>query len=150
MSRVTINVDLDTNEVFSAEMQKAIESEVRKITREQVSAVLEDEIKRLIRARLNEYEKASQWSQVQQKFNAAVDAQVQLQLKETKLTRPEIEAMVEKHLRHIDVVAQKKLDGIDATISRVIDRTVKSLFSDKISSAFAKAIMDNAFGGEET
>lgn len=152
MSRITINVDLETNEVFEKETIEAIRAEARKIAREQFSAVLEEEVSRLIGRRLETYSRSNKWDGTQAYFNKAVDEHLRQQLGKIQLSVDDIRGMVETKIRYIESDARGRttnfIEGIDKRIDAIIDEKVMKWFQIAFSDAFTKAMMQNMPGGK--
>ena len=149
MKRVTINVDLDDNEILSEEIRKAIDAEVKRITRNAFEQKFEDELSRLIEVRFNQYANpnSDSFGFVRNAFRERIDAFIREKVEGFSIEEADVRKRADEIIASVRGEANGLLKGIRSsyntylereeqcvkdTIARVVDKTVREIAGQQV------------------
>jgi gluconate kinase len=147
MKKVTIEVNLEDNEVLEESVREALVGEAKKIAREQFSQILEKEIDRIAQRNAENLLNSSYWgSSLQQKINEVVRDAMSTMVSET-ISKEEIKETIREtvDLRIDSFFAASKIPSqinqvTDEQIKERVDAIIEQETKDKILNVFMEGL----------
>lgn len=145
--RINFSIDLENNEVFDQEVQKALKAEAKRIAREQFSLVMAEEVKRIAGARAEEVCKGNTYSGIIREIRADVNAAVTDHLKRNEFSPAYIQKKTDEMFRKAQLYIDHHMDEIDDKLDAKISKMVKERLDKALADSLVRQIMRN-IGGE--
>lgn len=129
MHRITLNIDLDANDLLEKEVVEAIKTETKRLTREQIDKIINESIDGVITARTRHWD-SMDWI-ARQKIEKMVDEVAMKALKKQNfgIDNTAIQSEIDYRLKAVDALAAMKLSNMDKQIEEAVERKVKEYFT---------------------
>lgn len=141
MNRITINVDLNENEIIEAEVIKALKGYARKVARETLMETIDSEAKRVVSAALsNEY--SGLMRELKEQIRSAIKSEISIVGFDHRFVKGEIK-------KRIDEAAQQALKELTEDAELYLRKAVRER-AEKITRAeFGRMVAEALFAKYE-
>ena len=142
MKRITLNLDLEDNEVFSKEVENVIRSTVEHKYKGYVDSIVDNTINDRICKRIDEW-KNSSWSR-RAKIDAAIDAEIQKGIKIPELNKEEVMKFLDGKIKDRETLFEYSVSRAlnEKSLKEYIDERIDSYVKDFISSKILEAVFN--------
>lgn len=140
MKRITLNLDLEDNEVFSKEVENVIRSTVEHKYKGYVDSIVDNTINDRICKRIDEW-KNSSWSR-RAKIDAAIDAEIQKGIKIPELNKEEVMKFLDGKIKDRETLFEYSRALNEKNLKEYIDERIDSYVKDFISSKILEAVFN--------
>jgi F0F1-type ATP synthase membrane subunit b/b' len=155
MKRITINVDLEDNEILNTSIKEAIVSQVTQMSRELFENTAAKEVERLIEARLESWKEKDSWyfSDIRSKVEAATDSSVKNMVNGAvdsfkygvvSSAKKDAEEKISAELSKLSSEVRNYVDevlksiNIEKFVLEIIDKKVTAVITDRVLSSLGK------------
>ena len=149
MKRVTIEVDLENNEILEESIRLAIEGEVKRLAREGFDKIFKEELSRLIDNRFADYtdNKRTKFNFVRMSFMQQIDSYIRNQIPGFKIAEEDMIRRANEIISEVRKEANAKLEGIrsgyescvsrreeelDAVVAKNVERVVREIMGNEL------------------
>lgn len=144
--KLNFSIDLENNEVFEKEIQKALRAEAKRIAREQFVAVMEEEVKRVAAARAEEFCKGRLYDGTIREIRADVNSAIADYLRRKEFSPAYIQNKMDDLLKKAQTDIDERIDGIDHKVEERTDKIVRECFDKAFADKFVRQIMRRSCG----
>lgn len=140
MKRITLNLDLEDNEVFSKEVENVIRSTVEHKYKGYIDSIVDNTINDRICKRIDEWKKSS-WSR-RAKIDVAIDAEIQKGIKIPELDKEEVMKFLDGKIKDRETLFEYSVSRAlnEKSLKEYIDKRIDSYVKDFISSKILEAV----------
>lgn len=117
MKRISLNLDLDDNQIIDKEIEKLIQARVRQLTREVCEQQINEEFERIVKQRVEQLK--NPWSSLSNNFRSRVTDEIEEHLVETVEKEFNLRAMISTKLQLL------MNSGINEMIAQAVDESVR-------------------------
>ena len=130
MHRITLNIDLDANDLLEKEVVEAIKAETKRLTRERIDKIINESIDGVIRERTRHWDNPD-W-RTRNQLEEMVDGAAMRALKkyDFRIDKSKIISEIDDRLKAVDNLAKMKLSYMDKQIEEAIERKVREYLND--------------------
>lgn len=129
MHRITLNIDLDANDLLEKEVVEAIKAETKRLTRERIDKIINESIDDVITARTRHWDNPD-WSTRYQLEKMVEEAAMKALKKQNfGIDKAVIQSEIDDRLKAVDTLAAMKLSNMDKQIEEAVGRKVKEYFT---------------------
>lgn len=142
MKRITLNLDLEDNEVLSKEVESMIKATVEHRFKGYVDSLVDDEVNERINERISQWQ-ANKWSR-KSRIDEAIDEAIQKSIKIPELNKDEVYKFLNEKVMNREQLFQNTLakclneENVRKYISNEIERQMKEVLSNKLLEALFK------------
>ena len=130
MHRITLNIDLDANDLLEKEIVEAIKAETKRLTRERIDKIINESIDGVIRERTRHWDNPD-WRTRNQLEKMVDDAAMRaLKKYDLGIDKSKIISEIDDKLKAVDNLAKMKLSYMDKQIEEAIERKVRDYLND--------------------
>lgn len=149
MKRITINVDLEDNEILQQTVREAIDGYIKQLTRECFHEVVEAELERLVKRECEQINNPGFWQR--QEIKSQIQKKVNAFMAEAGVYKEELMDRATAIISRIKTTADQKLSealdtaniiigGIDDRVDREIRKRVDIAMNDKLTKVIMERI----------
>ena len=117
MKRISLNLDLDDNQIIDKEIEKLIQARVKQLTREVCEQQINEEFDRIVKQRVEQLK--NPWSSLSNNFRSRVTDEIEERLVETVEKEFNLRAMISTKLQLL------MNSGINEMIAQAVDESVR-------------------------
>ena len=117
MKHISLNLDLDDNQIIDKEIEKLIQARVRQLTREVCEQQINEEFERIVKQRVEQLK--NPWSSLSNNFRSRVTDEIEEHLVETVEKEFNLRAMISTKLQLL------LNSGINEMIAQAVDESVR-------------------------
>lgn len=129
MHRITLNIDLDANDLLEKEVVEAIKAETKRLTRERIDKIINESIDDVITTRTRHWDNPD-WSTRYQLEKMVDEAAIKALKKQNfGIDKSVIQSEIDDRLKAVDTLAAMKLSNMDKQIEEAVEKKVKEYFT---------------------
>lgn len=152
MQRINISIDLENNEIFAEEIEKAITGAVKAKTREYFHSTIETEVLRIAdKAAEKLFKKRGTWgdkpSAIEQTIESYISEKVEKTIGEIKISKADIQKEIDKKMENIEYMIAKEVAKRIEHIS--FEDYISGLVEKEIQKALPQKVLDLIIRGIE-
>ena len=149
MPRVSINIDLENNQLLEEEVIKAIEAAAKSKARSIFSATVDEELKRLANDCLERWNKADYWdkkTKLDKRLEAVVDQQLEKIFGKIQIDNRYVQNRIDKKIATLDERIEARInlsfndDTFEKHIANVIVKKLAETNSSRMLELIAKGL----------
>lgn len=130
MHRITLNIDLDANDLLEKEVVEAIKAETKRLTRERIDKIINESIDGVIIERTRHWDNPD-WRTRNQLEKMVDDAAMRALKKQNfGIDKTVVEREIEDRFKAIDTLAKTRLSYMDVQIEEAVERKVREYLND--------------------
>lgn len=141
MKRITLNVDLDDNEILGEEIKSTIQDTARQYAREQYHKVVEKEIDRIIEGRV---EQLTRSYIVRNEISQTTRRVFLKYLESTGWCKDAAENAIKAKVDSVDTLITKVIGDLEQRTESIIHQRIDELFKDNLTRMILEAIAHSA------
>ena len=152
MKRITINVDIEDNEILEQTVREAVNGYIKQLTRECFHEVVEAELERLVKRECDQINNPSFWQR--QEIKSQIQKKVNAFMAEAGVYKDELMDRATAVISRIKTTADQKLSealdtantiigGIDERVDREIRKRVDIAMKNELTKAIMESMVAN-------